>query len=361
MSDSVKPPGDPTGRRLARRRAQLLSEAGTLTRALETVLKRAEYDAKSCSAVIEEIASQELVALQRAYGRIEPRRRFKTGTSRSILLQRARNVLHIDEGGKSNPEVLVPARPTYFALAAIAISEEKIDDYKAAADDVKLRFFKKTDITFHEPHMRERKDWFAFGGDAVKQQEFDEAINKLLLDTDFHVFGVGIRKEAFKQDFVDAGIDPYLPTDVYALAILMLLERYIDFLHSQGVPRLGRVIFESQGTLEDATHQLEYARTLVDGSQWVAGNSFRLWLEPGLAFQPKCGSDPMEISDMFARDMFEWIRSECTAMPKRWELFSKKIYCRGDGLMGKFGVKVFPDSDIRDRIDAHRITCGATP
>lgn len=27
--------------------------------------------------------------------------------------------------------------------------------------------------------------------------------------------------------------------------------------------------------------------------------------------------------------------------------------------MGKFGIKVFPDSDIRDRIEKHRQECGA--
>lgn len=311
--------------------------------------------------LIEDIARQERIELQRSYGRIEPRTRFKTATHRTILAERHRSVLHIDEGGKSNPEHLVPPRPTYFSLAGIALPEEKIDDYKAAADEIKLEFFKRTDITFHEPQMRERRDWFAFGNDVVRQEEFDRAIDTLLEETDFRVFGVGVRKEAFQRDFVDAGLDPYLPTDVYTLAILMLLERYVDFLSCRTTPRLAKVIFESQGTLEDAIHQLEYARALVDGSQWVAGKSFRVWLEPGLTFRPKCGSDPMEIADMFARDLFEWIRSECTDTPKRWDLFSRKIYCRGDGLMSKFGVKVFPDSDIRERIDAHRARCGAVP
>jgi hypothetical protein len=29
--------------------------------------------------------------------------------------------------------------------------------------------------------------------------------------------------------------------------------------------------------------------------------------------------------------------------------------------MGKFGVKIFPDSDIRERIDAHRVAAEQTP
>lgn len=361
MPDDANPPGDPDGRRLARRQAQLLSEAGTVARILKVLLERTECEADACANLITEIHDQELAALQRSYGRIEPRTRFKTKTSRTILWHRARQVLHIDEGGKSNPEVLVPPRPTYFSLAGISIAEEAILAYVKRADEIKLEFFNRTDITFHEPHMREHKDWFDFRGDKDRQNEFDEEIIALLDSTEFTVFGVGVRKEAFQREFVDAGIDPYLPSDVYALAILMLIERYIDFLSSQNDLRLGRVIFESQGPLEDAIHQLEYARALVNGSQWVAAKSFQLWLEPGLTFRPKMGSDPMEIADMFARNLYEWTRSECTSTPKRWELFSKKIYCREDGRMGKFGVKIFPDADIRERIDAHRVSCGAAP
>lgn len=322
-------------------------------------MKRANYDPTTCTKLIAEIAGKEKSEQQRGSGRLESRRRFRTTTPHAILAQRRPSVLHIDESGISNPQ---PSKePTYFSLAGIAIAEEQIEAYKAAADEIKLYFFKRTDLTFHEPAMRHRREWFYFGNDKKKQEEFDIAIDALLEKTEFRAFGVGVRKDGFQREFVDAGLDPYLPTDVYSLAILMLLERYVDFLSSCKTPRMGSVIFESQGTLEDAIHQLEYARTLIDGSQWVAGKSFRMWLEPGLVFTPKCGSDPMEIADMFARDLFEWVRSECTDNPKRWELFSKKIYHRGNGAMGKFGVKIFPDADIRDRIEQHRVNSGCEP
>lgn len=359
MSNSTKPPGDPEGRRLARRQAQLLAEAGTIARVLEVLLRRTDCEAKACSELLKEISSQEKTALQKSYGRIEPRSRFKTKTPRQVLWHRPRHILYIDEGGKSGPERLVPPVPTYFALAGISIAEEDVLTYQRRANEIKREFFKRTDITFHEPDMRERKDRYGFHGDTERQAEFDDAIIKLLDSTNFKVFGVGVRKEAYQKEFVEAGLDPYLPHDIYALAIVMLMERYIDFLALEDHCRLGRVVFESQGTLEDAVHQLEYARALVNGSQWVAAKSFQLWLEPGLTFRPKTGSEPVEIADMFARDLYEWTRSECTILPKRWELFNKKIYCRGDGRMGKFGVKIFPDSDIRERIDKHRIDCGA--
>lgn len=355
-----KPKGDPEGKRIARDRALLLAEASRVARQLEVLLKRADYDFSACSELIKKVAQQEQNELTRSYGRIESRKKYKIGSSHPLLENRPRSILYIDESGRAYPEPHISGTPLpAFALSAIALPEEKFDDYVFAANEIKLEFFGKTDITFHEPQMRNREGWFSFGDDKSKQEEFDKAIDKLLINTNFAVFGVGIRKEAFRTEFVESGLDPYLSSDIYSVAILMLLERYLEFLIDQPIKRMGRVIFESQGSREDAEHQLEYARILLDGSQWVPSSAFRAWLETGLRFQPKCGSDPMEISDMFARDLFEWVRSDCTKEPRRWSLFSQKIYCRGDGSMGKFGLKVFPDSDIRDRIEEHRKKCGA--
>ena len=65
--------GDPEGRRLARRRATHLSEAGALARALEVLLKRAAFDASTCTELAKDIAHQEAIEVQRAAGRIESR------------------------------------------------------------------------------------------------------------------------------------------------------------------------------------------------------------------------------------------------------------------------------------------------
>jgi len=351
--------GDPAGRRVARRRASLLAEAGRLGRALTGLLDEAEFDPTACSELLEAIRSQEQIELLRGYGRIESRKRFKGHSGHPLLEDRPTSNLHVDENGKSFPEPL--EAPTFFALGAIAIAEEDVAAYCVAADEIKHRFFGTVDITFHEPAMRSHDGPYWFAGDGGRQLEFDRAIDRLVADTDFLAFGTGIRKQAFEQQFVTTGIDPYLPTDAYSVAIIILLERYVDFLATSPTKRLGRVTFESQGPREDAYHQLEYTRTLLEGSQWVPSSAFRGWLETGLRFMPKSGSSPMELADMFSRDLYEWIRGDCGVTPKRWDLFSEKVYCRGDGQRGKFGVKVFPDSDIRDRIETHRLVCGATP
>jgi hypothetical protein len=138
------------------------------------------------------------------------------------------------------------------------------------------------------------------------------------------------------------------------------MERYVDFIATQETKRIGRVVFESQGPREDAIHQFEYARVLVNGTQWMPPSDFQHHLEAGVRFRPKeAGSHPLELADIFAREIYDWVASGCEQEPHRWHVFNPKIYCRGDRQMGKFGVKVFPDSDIRDKIEEHRRRAGS--
>ena len=74
---------------------------------------------------------------------------------------------------------------------------------------------------------------YHFDGNTKKQLEFDQGIHTLVNETNFVAFGVGVRKLAFQREFVAVGLDPYLHTDSYLVAITLLtllMERYVDFL-----------------------------------------------------------------------------------------------------------------------------------
>ena len=345
--------GDPEGRRIARKRALLLSEAGLLAKALGVLLCRANHSLGPIEELIKDIKKSELTELQRSFGKISSRKKLKNRSGQPLLEGRPINCLFIDEAGESSPEPHVDT--SYFTIAGVSMNQEDIDNYIIQADEIKREFFSRTDFPFHEPHLRRYSGKYYFDGDVGKQQSFDSAIEGLIKASKFQLFGAGIRKHAFREQFVETGIDPYLPTDVYMLAITMLLERYVDFLgYNTQNRRMGTVTFEAQGPKEDAYHQLEYARLLLEGSQWVSNSTFMDWLLPGLTFKPKQASHPLELSDMFARELYEWIQSDCTIEPKFWDLFTEKIYCRDDGARGQFGVKIFPDSDIRSLIEKHR-------
>ena len=93
--------GDPEGRRLTRRRATHLAEAGALARALEVLLKRAAFDVSGCTNLAQGIAHQEAIEIQRAAGRIESRKRFKSKSGQPLLEGRTVSSLCLDECGKS--------------------------------------------------------------------------------------------------------------------------------------------------------------------------------------------------------------------------------------------------------------------
>lgn len=89
--------------------------------------------------------------------------------------------------------------------------EKAVDDYLTAVDAIKSEFFGTTELTFHEPPMRHRDGPYYFEGNQKRQSEFDEAIDGLVEYTPFVAFGVGVRKEAFADEFVKTGVDRYLP------------------------------------------------------------------------------------------------------------------------------------------------------
>lgn len=62
----------------------------------------------------------------------------------------------------------------------------------------------------------------------------------------------------------------------------------------------------------------------------------------------------MELADIVSREIWEWVRSSCQTEPRFWAIVTPKLYCREDGRMGRFGLKVFPDADIRTDVEAHR-------
>lgn len=348
--------GDPDERLLAARQAATLAEAGRVAHALGVLLRRAEVDdAARIAALTADISSLEADALMRAHGRIDGRQRFKRAAGRGAPAHEGRDVvrLSVDESGLSF--VSKQDHEGWFALGAVAMNSEDEHAYCAHAKELKRQFFTAPHkITFHEPLMRQRAEPFRFEGDMVRQRRFDDAVDDLIAASGFVAFAVGVRKRAFAQDFREAGRDPYLPMDAYSLALQLLLERFVDHLHTQEPYPLGALVLEAQGPRENADHQLAVAETLVHGTQWISESAFRRYVEPGVSFVPKQGSHPVELSDMLARDVFEWIRSDCAIEPRRWSLWGDEFYRRGDLRMGKFGLKVFPDSDIRDRIEAHR-------
>ncbi len=325
-----------------------------MAKLLHLLLERAgSEDVASAKALEQNIAAAEAIALQRSHGRLESRTRFRRPNSggNPVREDRPRHFLFLDEAGTSQPP---PERgkEAWFALAGVAMSSGRAMIYQEEADALKRWFFGRTDITLHEPLMRNHRQDFSFGGDEKRQREFRDAVDELVTGTGFVAFAVGIRKWELMAG--EEHQDAYRPNGAYEIAMQMLLERYIDYLHHEDQDWRGRVTLEAQGSREDAQHQQAFVELLLQGTQWVPDSAFRSYLETGLRFVGKDGSHPTELSDMLARDVFEWVRSDCEREPSRWPIFESKFYQRGDLRSGKYGIKVFPATGIEERVEAQR-------
>jgi hypothetical protein len=281
-------PGDPGGRRLAQRKANLLGEANRVGTALKILLERANVptdDIALLDELLSRVSKTEVTELQKAHGRLDPRSRYHLDSSHPLLDGRPTCTLYLDESGHS--EAQPGHAPPLFVLGGVVLLDEDRESYVTAADSIKEEFFGRTNFSFHEPFMRQRRQDsrshidYSFSLDEQRQRAFDSAIQHLIMATPFKMFAVAVRKDAYQREFVDGGLDPYLPANAYSLAIIMILERFIDYLAHLGPRRMARVALESQGAREDAQHQLEYARLLLEGLSGCLRVPFVTIFRPG--------------------------------------------------------------------------------
>ena len=141
------------------------------------LLERARFNTSTCEEIIKGVADEEQIALQRSRGRIESRKRFKRSSSQPLLDHRPVNYLYLDESGQSGGD---PGPQGFFALGAISINQEDVDNYVVAADQLKRDFFDRADVTFHEPGMRRREGRWGFNGDIKRQAKFDRRLDELV-------------------------------------------------------------------------------------------------------------------------------------------------------------------------------------
>lgn len=275
LSLQIRAEGDPDGIRILDRKKAALAEASRLVALAKLRLKSAEIASADFDSLLNELAAVEKLETGKGSSTVPGRKNYrrkagKRRKSSSVLGP----TLFVDEAGRS--EGIAAARSDEsFALGAVSMTSEAVDDYIQAADDIKLAFFGDNTVTLHEPDMSRRTQPFHFSGDLSKALEFDQAIRALVAESDFTAFAVGVRKGALSAEFSGQRPDPYLPASVYDLAIHLLVERYVDYLAYHPDRPRAAIVMESQEAKPDALHQLTVSETVAYGTQWVDPRAFQ--------------------------------------------------------------------------------------
>lgn len=281
--------------------------------------------------------------------------------------------LLVDESGVAY-DIRDDPQSDWFVLGAVAMTDAACDEYRANADQIKMEFFREgASVVFHASEMREAMR----GGSGARSKyalrpgkswrEVMQALDLLIERTEFTAFGVVIRKWVFHQEFTETGKDPFLPRETYGLALHLLLERFLVFLASAVGSPIGSITLESQNPEMDARHQVSIAETIAYGTRWVSPQPLQLDIRPGVTFMGKQASHPLELSDILANLLYQWVRSGCYddqrprlgkhGTPQLWESFCSRFHQEGDLRRGRFGLKVFPDSGLEGLLDQHRKWC----
>ncbi|MGE0000467.1 MAG: DUF3800 domain-containing protein [Fimbriimonadaceae bacterium] len=285
--------------------------------------------------------------VQRGEGHLDGRSKYK-GRSQHLAVESGRGVvtLYIDESGQAQPTRDQPV----FVLAGIAMDDAESADFVGASDHLKDRFGLSPSVTLHGPKIEKGTDEFAFKGDPYVQAEFRASVDRLVEASSFRLLGAIIRKDVLERDLLAGEDYGNLPPGLYEMALTFVAERFVDMLYGDESRPCGSLVFESIGNREDALHQRAFADLLIHGSEFVSDGCFRGWLRPGCQFRIKDGSHPLELADLAARAMHTWTRAGMPDDHPFWNLWAKRITGRDDLQRGRFGVKVFPDGDIREAV-----------
>lgn len=257
------------------------------------------------------------------------------------------HVLYLDESGQS---VHSPDQPV-FVLCGVALDEPSSAQFAERSSELKKQYGADPNATLHATDLERGAGGFEFLSDPSISTLFWKDLTNAVEETPFELFAAVVRKTRLTGSDDDGELGN-LPGDVYEIALTLVLERLVGALYDRGCTK-GRLVFESIGGREDALHQRALADLLLHGSEFVADGCFRGCIEPGCSFAVKGGSSPLELADLCARWIMTFFRDGQPHDHRFWSIVAPKIYASGLE-KGKFGLKVFPDSDIREEVLALR-------
>lgn len=339
---------DPEGKRIARMRADTAAEALELLNAVTHRLGRLGLPdvAQALENLRRDLRRFQTEESGRGQGHLEPRAKYK-GRSQHLAVESGRGVvtLYLDESGQAIPS---PDQPV-FVLAGVAMTDDQSEAFTVSSDRLKDKFGLPRSLTLHGPKIEKGVDEFSFDDNLAKQAEFRLAVEQLIESSSFQLLGAIIRKDALATDLQSGENYGNLPPGLYEMALTFVAERFVDMLFcDQKNKPCGCLVFESIGNLEDALHQRAFADLLIHGSEFVSDGCFRGWLRPGCRFKTKEGSHSLELADLAARALLTWTRAGFPDEHDFWRLWAKRISTQDEIERGKFGVKIFPDQDIRE-------------
>lgn len=243
------------------------------------------------------------------------------------------DVMFLDESGDHSLEKIDNSYPMFVLAGCIFDFEYYLQETEKRVNQLKIKYFRRTDIIFRSYDIRKQKNDFSCLVDIKKRKEFYEDLNRLIEDLRFTVIAAAINKTKLKKQYGQ-------PTNPYHLCFRFILERTVMYLGRSNKKMMFRI--ESRETHNDQKLSEIYER-FRNSNQRLFNKNEILRKLVDLSFNQKIQNIAgMQIADLIAYPIGKWVL-DSRKENKVFRIIEKKLHRRaGTNIYLNYGLKIFP-------------------
>ena len=243
--------------------------------------------------------------------------------------------LFLDESGHHGLKTVNQEFPIFLLCECLIDQKYFQSEFTENFNNLKLKYFSKTDIIFHSRDIRKWQGDFKILGDIKLRSKFYEDLDSFVSNSNFKIIASAILKDELIKSYGPSSNDPY------DLSLTFILERTIfltDTLHCNKV----EVVAEARGRKEDSSLHNQHQIILSNGTSFVSSERFKNRITD-ITFVKKSENNlGTQLCDLVAYPLATKI-----IYPDRenlaFRVIESKIYKQfPDGDYLGYGLKIFP-------------------
>lgn len=266
----------------------------------------------------------------------DKQKEFNFNNKKNKVLQKGFSdfIVYVDESGDHNLASIDKDYPIFVLAFCIFYKNHYSNIVVPKLQQLKFEYFGHDLVILHEHEIRKEKGDFNIFKAKEEREEFINALNNIIENSNFVLASCVIEKEKIKDS--DSLSNPY------HIALKYCLETLYDFVSEKGQQNLEtHVVVERRGAKEDGELELEFRR-ICDGENKT---SKQLPFKIRMA-NKSSNSAGLQLADLVARPIGRHVLNPSQAN-RAFEILKRKFYCEGgrEKLGEKYtswGLKQFP-------------------
>lgn len=246
----------------------------------------------------------------------------------------AKYFFFLDETGDHGLTYVDPNFPL-FLLCGCLFKEDALEKTKAAMDDLKMKYFKTTEVILHSRDIRKCEGPFQILFDLKLKENFYKDLNQMMGDCPYVIISAAIHKEEHVKRYGKSSHDPYNTSFSFIMERLMFCTDSLD--KNAEVT----VMPEMRGRREDELFLSHYNAVMDAGTFYVDSLRFKNKIKHLKFCKKRDNIAGSQIADLSAYPLARFALN-----PKEpyipFNVVKPKLYSDGKGNFLGYGLKVFP-------------------